>query len=81
VPWWPWARVPAGEGLIVVTNAASGTSDRVRALPDAEVVVNEPMDVRAESEKAATRVRALGVCGGGGTVNTVAEVALRPPRL
>ncbi|MYS76411.1 phosphoesterase, partial [Streptomyces sp. SID5926] len=55
--------------------------DRVRALcdalPDAEVVECEPGDVRAELEKAAGHARALGVCGGDGTVNAAAEIALR----
>ncbi|MFK4546582.1 diacylglycerol kinase family enzyme/membrane-associated phospholipid phosphatase [Streptomyces tendae] len=80
----PRAEVPAlpgGEGLVMVANIGSGTSDRVRALcdalPDAEVVECEPGDVRAELEKAAGRARALGVCGGDGTVNAAAEIALR----
>jgi diacylglycerol kinase family enzyme len=65
----------------VVANSASGTADRVRALrdslPSAEVVECRPDEVRAELEKAATHARVLGVCGGDGTVNTAAEVALR----
>ncbi|MFG3295790.1 bifunctional phosphatase PAP2/diacylglycerol kinase family protein [Streptomyces sp. NPDC048179] len=73
--------LPGGEGLVVVANRASGSADRVRALrdelPDAELVECEPADVRAELEKAATRARALGVCGGDGTVNAAAGVALR----
>ncbi|MFV0132745.1 bifunctional phosphatase PAP2/diacylglycerol kinase family protein [Streptomyces sp. HMX87] len=80
----PRAGVPAldeGEGLVMVANIASGTSDRVRALcdalPKAEVVECEPGDVRMELEKAAGRARVLGVCGGDGTVNAAAEVALR----
>ncbi|PZT70961.1 phosphoesterase [Streptomyces sp. SW4] len=80
----PRAEVPAleeGEGLVMVANIASGTSDRVRALcdalPGAEVVECEPGDVREELEKAAGRARVLGVCGGDGTVNAAAEVALR----
>ncbi|MGW2381105.1 phosphatase PAP2 family protein [Streptomyces sp. NPDC001658] len=80
----PRAEVPAladGEGLVMVANTASGTADRVRALrdilPAAEVVECEPADVRAELEKAAARARVLGVCGGDGTVNAAAEVALR----
>ncbi|MFI6034360.1 bifunctional phosphatase PAP2/diacylglycerol kinase family protein [Streptomyces sp. NPDC051315] len=80
----PRAEAPAlpdGEGLVVVVNTAAGTADRVRALHDAlplaEVVECEPADVAAELEKAAGRARVLGVCGGDGTVNTAAEVALR----
>ncbi|MFD9007194.1 bifunctional phosphatase PAP2/diacylglycerol kinase family protein [Streptomyces sp. NPDC059582] len=80
----PRAEAPAlpdGEGLVVVANSASGTADRVRALRDAlplaEVVECAPGDVRDELEKAAGRAVALGVCGGDGTVNTAAEVALR----
>jgi undecaprenyl-diphosphatase len=64
-----------------VANTASGTADRARAvrdaLPRAEVVECEPADVPAELEKAAARARVLGVCGGDGTVNTAARVALR----
>lgn len=80
----PRAAVPAlpgGEGLVLVANNASGTADRARALhdvlPRAEVVVCEPEDFPAESEKAAGRARVLGVCGGDGTVNAAARVALR----
>ncbi|MFE6365164.1 bifunctional phosphatase PAP2/diacylglycerol kinase family protein [Streptomyces sp. NPDC057806] len=80
----PRAEVPAlteGEGLVLVANTGSGTADRVRTLldvlPGAEVVECEPGEVRAELEKAAARARVLGVCGGDGTVNTAAEVALR----
>ncbi|MEU9154342.1 phosphatase PAP2 family protein [Streptomyces sp. NPDC048417] len=80
----PRAQAPAlpdGEGLVVVANQASGSSDRVRALrdelPKAELVECEPEEVRAELEKAALRAQALGVCGGDGTVNAAAQVALR----
>ncbi|WP_328751643.1 phosphatase PAP2 family protein [Streptomyces sp. NBC_00285] len=80
----PYAEVPAlpdGEGLIMVANTASGTADRVRALHDglplAEIVECEPALVRAELEKAAARATVLGVCGGDGTVNAAAEIALR----
>ncbi|MFE0456220.1 bifunctional phosphatase PAP2/diacylglycerol kinase family protein [Streptomyces sp. NPDC058914] len=73
--------LPDGEGLVVVVNTAAGTADRVRALHDAlplaELVECEPSDVPAELEKAAAHARVLGVCGGDGTVNTAAEVALR----
>ncbi|MEV0169943.1 phosphatase PAP2 family protein [Streptomyces sp. NPDC050803] len=80
----PRAEVPAlpeGEGLVMVANTASGTSDRVRTLLDvlplAEVVECAPDQVGPELEKAAARARVLGVCGGDGTVNAAAEIALR----
>ncbi|MGW0332748.1 phosphatase PAP2 family protein [Streptomyces sp. NPDC003011] len=80
----PHPEVPAlpdGEGLVMVANTGSGTADRVRALraglPAAEIVECEPADVPAELEKAAARARVLGVCGGDGTVNTAAGIALR----
>ncbi|EGX55544.1 hypothetical protein SZN_32386 [Streptomyces zinciresistens K42] len=73
--------LPDGDGLIVVANRASGTASRVHALldllPRAEIVECEPDDVRAELRKAAARAQVLGVCGGDGTVNAAAEVALR----
>ncbi|MFJ4819499.1 bifunctional phosphatase PAP2/diacylglycerol kinase family protein [Streptomyces sp. NPDC088801] len=80
----PQADVPAlleGEGLVLVANSASGSADRARALrdtlPGAEVVECAPGDVPARLEEAAGRARVLGVCGGDGTVNTAARVALR----
>jgi undecaprenyl-diphosphatase len=74
--------LPDGEGLVLVANTAAGTaSDPVRALrgllPGMETVECEPADVPAELEKAAARARVLGVCGGDGTVNAAAQVALR----
>jgi undecaprenyl-diphosphatase len=79
----PRADVPAlpgGEGLVLVANNGSGTAERARALraalPAAEIVECRPDDLRAELEKAAERARVLGVCGGDGTVNAAAEVAL-----
>jgi undecaprenyl-diphosphatase len=66
---------------VVVVNKAAATSDRVPALqdafPGAETVECEPSEVRAELEKAAVRATVLGVCGGDGTVNAAADVALR----
>ncbi|MFF8673617.1 diacylglycerol/lipid kinase family protein [Streptomyces sp. NPDC015242] len=80
----PRAEAPAlleGDGLVLVANTASGTAERARALRDAlplaEVVTCEPAEVAGELEKAAARARVLGVCGGDGTVNTAARVALR----
>ncbi|MEU0006787.1 phosphatase PAP2 family protein [Streptomyces sp. NPDC006314] len=73
--------LPEGDGLVMVANRASGTADRVRALhdalPKAEVVECAPEEIRDALAKAATRARVLGVCGGDGTVNAAAEVALR----
>ncbi|MPY48334.1 bifunctional phosphatase PAP2/diacylglycerol kinase family protein [Streptomyces acidicola] len=73
--------LPDGEGLVVVAGGGTATMDRVGALldalPRAEAVECEPDDVRTELEKAATRARVLGVCGGDGAVNAAAEVALR----
>ncbi|MET7703819.1 phosphatase PAP2 family protein [Streptomyces sp. NPDC005485] len=73
--------LPQGEGLVVVANNGANSSDRIRALRDAlplaETVECEPADIKDELEKAATHARVLGVCGGDGTVNTAAEVALR----
>ncbi|WP_030742819.1 bifunctional phosphatase PAP2/diacylglycerol kinase family protein [Streptomyces sp. NRRL S-31] len=73
--------LPEGDGLVVVANQASGTADRVsalhEALPGAEIVECAPQDVAEELEKAAARARVLGVCGGDGTVNAAAGVALR----
>ncbi|MER7347406.1 phosphatase PAP2 family protein [Streptomyces aurantiacus] len=80
----PRAEAPAlrgGRGLVVVANSGAKTSDRVSellaVLPHAEVVTCEPAELPAELEKAAARARALGVCGGDGTVNAAATVAVR----
>ncbi|MEU9848714.1 phosphatase PAP2 family protein [Streptomyces sp. NPDC047985] len=72
--------LPDGRGLVVVANEQSGTAvataSLVRAaLPGAEVVECAPDDLGAELERAAGRGRALGVCGGDGTVNGAAAVA------
>ncbi|MEU5432832.1 phosphatase PAP2 family protein [Streptomyces sp. NPDC020719] len=74
--------LPGGEHLVVVVNGASGTaaaqSAAVReALPLAEVMECAPQDLTATLEKAARRGRALGVCGGDGTVNRAAVTASR----
>lgn len=72
--------LPRGQGLVVVVNAAAGQPERVRALRDAlplaDVVECEPGVVKEELERAARRAVALGVCGGDGTVNAAARVAL-----
>ncbi|MER5789524.1 phosphatase PAP2 family protein [Streptomyces sp. NPDC001980] len=73
--------LPGGDGLVVVANRASGSADRMRVLhrelPAAELVECEPGEVKDELAKAAARARALGVCGGDGTVNAAAGIALR----
>ncbi|MGV9888995.1 phosphatase PAP2 family protein [Streptomyces sp. NPDC003395] len=73
--------LPDGQGLVLVTNIAAGSADRVRALrdelPGAEVVECPPEEMPVQLEKAASRAVVLGVCGGDGTVNAAAEVALR----
>ncbi|MFF9511241.1 bifunctional phosphatase PAP2/diacylglycerol kinase family protein [Streptomyces sp. NPDC014724] len=72
--------LPAGQDLVVVVNQESGTATATAslvrdALPRAEVVECAPGELRAELGKAADRGRALGVCGGDGTVNRAAAVA------
>ncbi|MEU7347177.1 phosphatase PAP2 family protein [Streptomyces bacillaris] len=72
--------LPGGKGLVVVVNQASGTATATaslvrEALPQAEVVECAPEDLSTAMEKAAGRGRALGVCGGDGTVNLAASVA------
>ncbi|MER6027701.1 phosphatase PAP2 family protein [Streptomyces sp. NPDC001851] len=73
--------LPEGDGLVMVANRGSGSADRVRALqaalPKAELVECAPEEVGDELAKAAARARVLGVCGGDGTVNTAARIALR----
>ncbi|MFE6040635.1 bifunctional phosphatase PAP2/diacylglycerol kinase family protein [Streptomyces sp. NPDC056452] len=72
--------MPTGQDLVVIVNQESGsataTADLVReALPLAEVVECAPADLSGTLEKAARRGKALGVCGGDGTVNLAAAVA------
>ncbi|MEU5717593.1 phosphatase PAP2 family protein [Streptomyces sp. NPDC020403] len=72
--------LPDGRGLVVVVNQKSGSATAAAAvirdtLPLAEVVECAPADLSACMEKAAGRGRALGVCGGDGTVNMAAAVA------
>jgi len=72
--------LPGGKGLVVVVNEASGTATATasmvrQALPLAEVVECAPADLSTAMEKAASRGKALGVCGGDGTVNLAASVA------
>ncbi|MEU8887981.1 phosphatase PAP2 family protein [Streptomyces sp. NPDC048442] len=75
-------RLPAGQGLVVVVNKASGSAAAkaalVRdALPEAEVREVAPEDLCAELDKAVENGTALGVCGGDGTVNRAAVAAAR----
>ncbi|WP_405754400.1 phosphatase PAP2 family protein [Streptomyces sp. NBC_00144] len=74
--------LPGGQDLVVVVNRASGSaaakSALVRdALPLAEVVECDPDELVATLEKAAQNCRALGICGGDGTVNRAAVAAAR----
>ncbi|MFJ6573145.1 bifunctional phosphatase PAP2/diacylglycerol kinase family protein [Streptomyces sp. NPDC091292] len=73
--------LPDGRGLVMVVNTAAGSPERMRplrdALPYAEIVECAGPEVAGELEKAASRAVVLGVCGGDGTVNTAAGVALR----
>ncbi|MBT2487311.1 phosphatase PAP2 family protein [Streptomyces sp. ISL-96] len=85
VPGRPYTEAPAlpgGKDLIVVVNKRSGSAAAraalVRdALPLAHVVECEPDELSAELDKAAQQGRALGICGGDGTVNQAAVVAVR----
>ncbi|MCF3962559.1 bifunctional phosphatase PAP2/diacylglycerol kinase family protein [Streptomyces fuscigenes] len=74
-------KLPGGEGVVVVVNRSSGTSELATlvadALPHAEIVHCEPGEVTDELEKAAGRCTALGVVGGDGTVNRAAVTAMR----
>ncbi|GHA87590.1 phosphoesterase [Streptomyces clavifer] len=72
--------LPAGQDLVVIVNRRSGsataTAGLIRdALPLAEVLECAPADLSGALENAARRGRALGVCGGDGTVNMAAAVA------
>lgn len=72
--------LPEGEGLTVILNARSGSSDGTadtiaRALPQARIVEWEPgTDIEALVDDLP---RALGVAGGDGTVASVAQLAHR----
>ncbi|WP_455351638.1 phosphatase PAP2 family protein [Streptomyces sp. SYSU K217416] len=75
-------QLPGGRELVVVVNRGSGTAQaaagEVRdALPHAEVLECDPQDITATLTQAARRGRALGICGGDGTVNQAAAVAAR----
>jgi undecaprenyl-diphosphatase len=73
------------ERIVVVVNPNAGSAlgadpaDALRErLPDAEIVaVDEPEQLVSALERAAADADVLGVCGGDGSVNAAAEVALR----
>ncbi|MFF2223592.1 bifunctional phosphatase PAP2/diacylglycerol kinase family protein [Streptomyces globisporus] len=72
--------LPAGKDLVVVVNRESGTATATASLvrevlPMATVMEVAPADLPAAFDKAAGQGRALGVCGGDGTVNLAASVA------
>ncbi|SNS20242.1 bifunctional phosphatase PAP2/diacylglycerol kinase family protein [Rhodococcoides kyotonense] len=77
--------LPHGHGLLVLVNRSSGSddavTDEIRALlPEAELFEPDPdLDFGDQLEKqiAQSSPRALGVCGGDGTVVSVAESAVR----
>ena len=76
--------LPTGDGLVLVTNAASGTgsddglAELTDRLPDAEIVrIGPGDDIAGEFDKAAARCAVLGVAGGDGTVSAAAGVATR----
>ncbi|MDH6281200.1 bifunctional phosphatase PAP2/diacylglycerol kinase family protein [Prescottella agglutinans] len=77
--------LPAGDGMIVFVNPGSGTDDDIRseveeALPKAAVVELDPdRDFDSQLDEVITErsPEAVGVCGGDGTVVTVAAAAVR----
>ena len=74
-----------GSGLVIFVNPSAGpalsgdaTSQLKEELPKAEVIeLDEEADLAAQLEQAAERCDALGVCGGDGSINCGAEVALK----
>lgn len=72
--------LPAGKDLVVVVNRESGSATAAAtlirdALPLAETVECAPSDLSGCLEEAARQGKALGICGGDGTVNLAAAVA------
>ena len=73
-----------GTGLSIVVNPTAGsgfggpqTEDLREALPGAEIIeIDEDLPLDEALEKAAASGRAIGICGGDGTVNAAAKVAL-----
>jgi diacylglycerol kinase family enzyme/membrane-associated phospholipid phosphatase len=86
-PWGPAATaaasvpaLPRGDGLTVVVNGRSGSSDGApealrRALPAARVVEWDPGDDEL-ADVVGPNVKAVGVAGGDGTVSSVATLAV-----
>jgi diacylglycerol kinase family enzyme/membrane-associated phospholipid phosphatase len=72
-----------GRGLVLVVNPAAGggftgppTEELQEKLPGAEIVeTDEQLTVTDALEKAAVDGRAIGICGGDGTVNAAAQIA------
>lgn len=77
--------LPRGKGLLVLINPGSGSGDTITdditaALPDAEFFEPKPdidFNEQLETRIAASNPSALGVCGGDGTIVSVAESAVR----
>ncbi|MGG7099901.1 phosphatase PAP2 family protein [Rhodococcus sp. 24CO] len=78
--------LPSGDGMVVFTNPGSGSEDdgivdAIReALPAAVIVEFNPdidFDKQIEAKIRESKPRAIGVCGGDGTVVTVADAATR----
>lgn len=78
--------LPRGEGLLVFTNPGSGVEDdgvvdAVRELlPAAQIYEFDPdidFDMQMDTQIPLTKPRALGVCGGDGTVVAVATAATK----
>ncbi len=76
--------LPGGRGLLILFNPGSGSSDDVAStlrtrLPDADIFEPDPdgdFAERLEDRIRRTAPRALGVCGGDGSIVCVAESAL-----
>lgn len=79
------AALPGGRGLLVLLNPGSGSDDTTEKsirelLPDAEIFEPDAegdFTDQLEDRIAALGPRALGVCGGDGTIVSVAESAVR----
>lgn len=72
--------LPAGQDLVVVVNRESGSATAAAGLirdvlPLAVIMECAPADLSGALDKAAGQGRALGICGGDGTVNMAAAVA------
>ncbi len=78
--------LPGGEGLVVIGNGGSGVDGEntaleavADALPRARIVpISDGSELEAAAERAVRDgARALGACGGDGTILTIATVAVR----